>query len=237
MPVNLNLQGNSKIMLNRLPFSDPVFKTGKSLFSLHLQKDTKSMIAEKNKVVSIVYELRNGSEKGEVVESLSTENPLTFLYGTGGLLPKFEENIGGLSEGDNFEFLLRSEDAYGPVVENAIVHVPKTVFEIDGKIDETLMTIGNTVPMMDAEGRRLNGKVIAIEGDAVKMDFNHPMAGNDLYFKGEVTEIRHATEEELAHGHSHHHGQHECGCGEGDGSCKDEDCKDDSHKGGCGCGC
>lgn len=210
------------------------------MFSLHLQKDTKSMIAEKNKVVSIVYELRNGSEKGEVVESLSSENPLTFLFGTGGLLPKFEENIGGLSEGDNFEFLLRSEDAYGPVVENAIVHVPKTVFEIDGKIDETLMTIGNTVPMMDAEGRRLNGKVMAIEGDAVKMDFNHPMAGNDLYFKGEVMGIRSATEEELAHGHSHQHGQHECGCGEGNGSCKDDDCTDgscdDAHGGGCGCG-
>ncbi len=199
------------------------------------------MIAEKNKVVSIVYELRAGSEKGEVVESLSSEHPLTFLFGTGGLLPKFEENINGLTEGDNFEFLLRSEDAYGPVVENAIVHVPKTVFEIDGKIDETLMAIGNTVPMMDAEGRRLNGKVIAIEGDAVKMDFNHPMAGNDLHFKGEVTGIRSATEEELAHGHIHQHGKHECGCGNGDGSCNDEECKDGScdgsHDGSCGCGC
>jgi FKBP-type peptidyl-prolyl cis-trans isomerase SlyD len=198
------------------------------------------MIAEKNKVVSIVYELRNGSEKGEVVEALSNENPLTFLFGTGGLLPKFEENIDGLSEGDNFEFLLRSEDAYGPVIENAIVHVPKTVFEIDGKIDETLMAIGNTVPMMDAEGRRLNGKVIAVENDAVKMDFNHPMAGNDLFFKGEVTGIRSATDEELSHGHIHQHGQHECGCGgNGNGECKDGECKDGEcdSEGGCGCGC
>jgi FKBP-type peptidyl-prolyl cis-trans isomerase SlyD len=193
------------------------------------------MIAEKNNVVSIVYELRNGSQKGEVVESLSNENPLTFLFGTGGLLPKFEENIGGLSEGDSFEFLLRSEDAYGPVVENAIVHVPKTVFEIDGKIDETLMTVGNMVPMMDAEGRRLNGKVMAIEGDAVKMDFNHPMAGNDLHFKGQVTGIRNATDEELAHGHIHHH-NHQCGCGNGDGSCNEETCEDENcQDGSCGC--
>jgi FKBP-type peptidyl-prolyl cis-trans isomerase SlyD len=193
------------------------------------------MIAEKNNVVSIVYELRNGSEKGEVVESLSDENPLTFLFGTGGLLPKFEENINGLSEGDSFEFLLRSEDAYGPVVENAIVHVPKSVFEIDGKIDETLMTVGNMVPMMDAEGRRLNGKVVAIEGDAVKMDFNHPMAGNDLHFKGQVTGIRNATDEELSHGHIHHH-NHQCGCGNGDGSCKDESCEDENcQDGSCGC--
>ena len=65
------------------------------------------------------------------------------------------------------------------------------------------MQIGNMVPMMDAEGRRLNGKVLAIEGDAVKMDFNHPMAGNDLYFKGQVTDISNATDEELSHGHVH----------------------------------
>ena len=141
------------------------------------------MIAEKNNVISIVYELRSDSKEGEVVESLTSENPLTFLYGTGGLLPKFEEQLNGMKSGDNFEFLLRSEDAYGPVVENAIVHVPQSVFEVDGSIDENLMKIGTMVPMMDAEGRRLNGKVIALEGDAVKMDFNHPMAGSDLFFK------------------------------------------------------
>ena len=200
------------------------------------------MIADKNNVISIVYELRSGSKDGEVVESLNSSNPLTFLFGTGGLLPKFEEKLTGLSSGDNFEFLLRSEDAYGPMVENAIVNVPQTVFEVDGKLDENLMKVGNMVPMMDAEGRRLNGKVMAIEGDAVQMDFNHPMAGNDLYFKGEVTDIRTATEEELSHGHIHGSGNG-CGCGSDDGSCNDGSCDDGScndQEGqgqGCGCGC
>jgi len=167
------------------------------------------MRIEKNHVVSVVYELRAGSKEGDVVESLTEENPLTFLVGSGGLLPKFEENLNGLTSGDSFEFLLHSEDAYGPVVENAIVPVPKTVFEIDGKIDEELMKVGNTVPMMDAEGRRLNGKVIDIGGDTVKMDFNHPMAGTDLHFSGQVTGIRNATDEELAHGHVHDKGEND----------------------------
>jgi len=199
------------------------------------------MIAEKNSVVSIVYELRTGSKDGEVVESLTSENPLTFVYGTGGMLPKFEEHLSGLTSSDSFEFMLNIEDAYGPVVENAIVHVPKSVFEIDGKIDENLMQVGSMVPMMDAEGRRLNGQVVAIEGDAVKMDFNHPMAGNDLFFKGEVTEVREATEEELSHGHVHAEGG--CGCGSnsegscGDGECEDNgSCNDDGGQGSCGCG-
>ena len=199
------------------------------------------MIAEKNNVVSIIYELRTGSKEGDVVEALTSENPLTFLFGTGGLLPKFEEHLNGLTSGDNFEFLLHSEDAYGPVVENAIVHVPQSVFEVDGKIDENLMKIGNMVPMMDAEGRRLNGKVIAIEGDAVKMDFNHPMAGNDLFFKGQVTDVRSATDEELSHGHVHQPGG--CGCGGSENgecspdNCEDDDCKSDQAGGSCGCGC
>ena len=200
------------------------------------------MIAEKDNVVSIVYELRTGSKAGEVVEALTPDNPLTFLFGTGGLLPKFEENLSGLTSGDKFEFLLNSEDAYGPVVESAIVDVPKSIFEIDGKIDENLMKIGNSVPMMDSEGRRLNGMVLAIEGDAVKMDFNHPMAGNDLFFKGKVTEVRNASEEELTHGHVHGNNGG-CGCGSNNGSCEDGSCDDkqgacNDHEGqGCGCGC
>jgi len=200
------------------------------------------MNAQKDNVVSIVYELRSGSPKGEVVEALSPENPLTFLFGTGGLLPKFEENLSGLTAGDDFEFLLNSEDAYGPVVESAIVHVPMSVFEVDGQLNQELLKIGGMVPMMDSEGRRLNGKVLAIEGEAVKMDFNHPMAGNDLHFKGQITEVRQATDEELSHGHVHGGGG--CGCGsEGgscnDGSCNDGSCEDKGHegKGGCGCGC
>jgi len=194
------------------------------------------MIAEKNSVVSIVYELRSGSQEGEIVEALTPENPLTFIFGTGGLLPKFEENLTGLTSGDNFEFLLNSEDAYGPVVESAVVHVPKNIFEVDGKTDENLLKVGNMVPMMDAEGRRMNGKIVTIEAEAVQMDFNHPMAGNDLFFKGEVTDVREATEEELSHGHTH--GDGGCGCGSGEGSCEDKgSCDDGAQGGGCGCGC
>ena len=199
------------------------------------------MIAQKDNVVSIVYELRSGSPHGDVVEALTPENPLTFLFGTGGLLPKFEENLSGLKAGDDFEFLLHSEDAYGPVVESAIVHVPLSVFEVDGQLNEELLKIGGMVPMMDSEGRRLNGKVMAIEGEAVKMDFNHPMAGNDLHFKGQITEVRQATDEELSHGHVHAGG---CGCGSHGGSCSDGSCDDEScgdkgqnGHGGCGCGC
>ena len=161
------------------------------------------------KVVSLTYELRQDSPEGAVVEQVDKSNPLTFLFGSGNLLPKFEEHLSGLKTGDGFEFGLNSEDAYGPVVDNAIVNVPKNIFEVEGKIDENMLQVGNMVPMMDNDGRRLNGKILEITDEVVNMDFNHPMAGENLHFKGEVTEIREATDEELTHGHVH--GNQDCG--------------------------
>ena len=178
------------------------------------------MEISKEKVVSITYELRKDHENGEIVETVTNDNPLTFIYGTGGMLPKFEEKLGGLKAGEEFKFGLNSEDAYGPVVDNAIVDVPIDVFKVDGEVDKNILQPGNMVPMMDNSGNRLNGKILDIGESAVKMDFNHPMAGKDLFFTGTVSSIREATEEELSHGHVHQNGScsnGSCGCGTDDG--------------------
>jgi FKBP-type peptidyl-prolyl cis-trans isomerase SlyD len=175
------------------------------------------MIVEDKKVVSIVYELRKGNTDGEIVEALSNENPLIFLFGAGNLLPKFEENLAGLAVGDDFSFNLMSQDAYGEIQPNAIVDVPKEVFQVDGQQDNNLLKPGNTIPMLDSEGRRLNGVVKEIGETTVKMDFNHPMAGEDLFFKGKVTNIREAEPQELQHGHVHSSGSCK--------GCDQEDCE------------
>jgi FKBP-type peptidyl-prolyl cis-trans isomerase SlyD len=167
--------------------------------------------AEKDNVVSLTYELRVDHADGKVIESLNESNPLTFLFGTGNLLPKFEEQISGLKVGDKFNFDLQCEDAYGEINDNAIIDVPINAFEINGKIDDNMLKVGNTIPMQDNSGNRLNGQVKEIGSDKVKMDFNHPLAGNHLFFAGEVREIRSATDEELSHGHAH--SQKDCdGC-------------------------
>lgn len=161
------------------------------------------LTVKKDHVVSITYELRVDQADGKVIESLDENKPLTFLFGRGSLLPKFEDNISGLKTGDKFDFDLPCEDAYGQINDNAIIDLPMNVFEINGKIDEKILKVGNTIPMQDNSGNRLNGLVKEIESDKVKMDFNHPLAGNHLFFVGEVREIRAATEEELKHGHAH----------------------------------
>ncbi|MEA1887356.1 MAG: FKBP-type peptidyl-prolyl cis-trans isomerase [Bacteroidota bacterium] len=155
------------------------------------------MVIEKDKMVFLRYVLREGDSEGNIVEEVKSDNPLQFLYGAGQMLPNFESNIENLSEGDKFEFRLTSDEAYGDKSEELIVDLPMSVFEIDGKVDESLLKEGTNVPMADSQGRRLIGTVLSHTDTSVKMDFNHPMAGADLHFTGEILDVREASDDEL----------------------------------------
>lgn len=170
---------------------------------------SQKMVISKNKVVSLTYELKLDNAEGEVVDMADAAQPLVFLYGAGNMLPKFESNLAELKADDNFEFTLSSDDAYGPVIEEAVVDLPIDIFMVDGKIDPDMLFVGNVIPMQDNEGRPLDGTVVSISDDKVKMDFNHPMAGKTLHFTGKILELREATAEEISHGHVHGpHGHH-----------------------------
>ena len=199
------------------------------------------MAITKNKMVSLTYDLRIEGANGELIEQATTEKPLNFVYGAGLMLPKFETLIEGLEQDSDFNINLPSEDAYGQIDENAIVDLPKHLFLVEGKFDDEIIKVGNSVPMMSANGQRMNGLVLEITDENVKMDFNHPLAGEDLFFKGKILEVREATDEEIAATV-----QGGCGCGSGgcgcdDGGscgCEDESCATEStNGGGCGCGC
>ncbi len=191
----------------------------------------------KNKMVSLTYDLHYDDAEGELIEQATSEKPLSFVFGAGLMLPKFESHLEGLASGSPFEIGLQDVDAYGELDENAIVDLPKHIFFIDGEFDDEMIAVGNTVPMMSTSGQRLNGMVLEITDDTVKMDFNHPLAGENLFFKGQIIEVREATDEEIAALTS----SASCGCGSGscgcdDGGCEDGACSTESH-GGCGCGC
>lgn len=156
------------------------------------------MKVENNKMVSLIYELRENDSNGKIIEALDEARPLKFIYGTGRLLPVFESNISSLKTGDLFRFALNSEMAYGDKREEMIINVPVGVFETDDKINEDICRVGNEVPMTDSEGNPLTGIINEITDTYVRMDFNHPMAGLDLFFSGKIVEVRVATEKELA---------------------------------------
>ena len=155
------------------------------------------MKLEKDKVVSLVYSLHEGARDGREIETVNESAPLTFIYGAGRLLPQFEANLTGLETGSDFEFGLKATDAYGEKREEMIVSLPRNIFEVEGKLNTDVCFIGNSVPMMDAHGNRMIGTVTGIEESFVSMDFNHPLAGVDLWFVGKVVDVRDATIEEL----------------------------------------
>lgn len=172
--------------------------------------------------VSLTYTLKVG---GEIVDATTAERPLEFVYGAGFLLPKFEEHINGLKAGDKFEFTLSPADGYGETIAEAIVELPKSVFMVDGNIEDGLLVVGNQIPMSTADGQHLIGVVKEVADETVKMDFNHPMAGKTLDFSGEIVGVREATDADMMQGMGG-------GCNCGDGDCADGNCGD----GGCGCG-
>jgi FKBP-type peptidyl-prolyl cis-trans isomerase SlyD len=167
-----------------------------------------SMNISEKKVVSVHYTLNEGTAEGQLVETTNGSEPLTFIYGIGMMLPEFEKNLAGLKVDDKFAFGIQAADAYGEYDETAIVELPKNMFEHEGKIPDGMLEVGNILPLQDNEGNRLQGMVAWVGLDKVKLDFNHPMAGVDLFFTGHVQSVREADAEELAHGHVHGEGGH-----------------------------
>ena len=198
------------------------------------------MTIAKDKMVSVTYELKLDGKEGDVFEKAGKDSPLIFLYGSGMMLPAFENGLAEKKASDTFEIFIAAADAYGEVNEEAIVELPKSIFMVDGKIDEQLITPGNSVPMMSTSGQRMEGLVVSVDENTVQMDFNHPLAGEDLHFTGEILDVRDATDEELNAAYNS-----SCGCGSGggcgdsgcgDGGCESEGCgSGDQKSSGCGC--
>ena len=167
------------------------------------------MTVGENKVVSMTYTLREESSTGQMIQKVTEERPFVYLFGIGGLLPSFKANLEGLNAGDDFSFVLQKNEAYGLPSDENIIRLDKKIFEIDGVFDEDAIRVGEIIPMEDEQGYPLSGKILEVADDNVLVDFNHPLAGLDLYFEGKILDVRDATNEELAHGHVHGpHGHH-----------------------------
>ena len=157
-----------------------------------------------NKVVTITYELQTDEADARVVVEVADQsNPLVFLYGVGSMIPRFEEELAGLTIGDDFTFSISPEDGYGTFDEQAVTHLPIDIFKVDGVIDFNILRVGSYVPLTDQDGNTMRAKVVQVFPDSVLMDFNHPMAGKNLHFTGKVTAVRNASPDELSHGHVH----------------------------------
>jgi len=152
-----------------------------------------------NHVVSLTYDLYTQQDGTEaLVESTTQEQPLTFLFGVGQMLPRFEENLSTLSTGDNYDFRISAADGYGEYDQEAVANLPLDMFS-----GAELPAVGSILPLQDNNGNRFQGQVVSVAEDAIIVDLNHPMAGQELHFTGTILNVRPATPEELSHGHAH----------------------------------
>lgn len=189
------------------------------------------MVIEKNRVVSIDYKLVD--DDGDLIDSSEEGDPLVYLHGNGNIIPGLERQLEGKNEGESVSCVIPPADAYGERDESLIFTVGKDEFE------GSEVEVGMQFEAHSESGAQIV-TVVAVEGEEVKVDANHPLAGESLHFDVKIIGVREASAEELSHGHVHgaHHHHHDCDC-EGDCNCGNEHGEEEcgcGEGGSCGCG-
>lgn len=149
------------------------------------------MAIETNQVVSIQYEVRDGSD---VVDSNINGDPLVFMFGKGQIIPGLENGIVNMNVGDQADVLVKSADAYGEYNAEAQQELPKEQF---AGID---LNVGMTLYGQGEDGGTVQVTVKELKEDNVIIDFNHPLAGKDLMFSVTLNSVRDASAEEALSG-------------------------------------
>lgn len=165
------------------------------------------MQAAPNTVVKITYQLRT-EPNGEIMDQADAASPFAFLFGHNNVLELFEKNLEGKIAGNQFSFMLEAADGYGEYDQEAVLLLDKNIFSVDGVVQEDMLFVGNIVPLQDQNGNPFQGRVVALTDTHATVDLNHPFAGKQLFFSGEVLEVREAHAVEIEHGHVHEHGDH-----------------------------
>lgn len=154
------------------------------------------MKIRKGCIVDLVYELKDS--EGDVVESADAAEPMTYLHGYGEIAPGLEEELDGVEEGALLEIVLPPDKAYGDYNPDGIVAVPRTEFPADAEIvpgDWISVQIKQDEESDEVED--LEMKVLEISPDAITLDANHPLAGQEVTFDIRVLGVREASAEEI----------------------------------------
>lgn len=144
---------------------------------------------KKGSIVKISYNLHLDNIYGEKIESVPEEQAAEFEIGAGEMLEALEEVLMDKKVGDSFEVEIPKEKAFGDIDGDLILEIPKNNFAHDGEVDEELIKPGNIVEMEDQEGNPVHVEIIEIKGENVLVDLNHPLAGEQIYFRGKLVGI------------------------------------------------
>lgn len=124
--------------------------------------------------------LADGSE----FDSSRGRDPIAFTLGAGDVIPGFESAVADLEVGDSVTVTIPAAEAYGEHAEEGVQTVPLEAFG-----DAGAPQLGWTVQLQSPDGQTMQAMIAAIDDETVTLDFNHPLAGQDLTFELELVEI------------------------------------------------
>jgi FKBP-type peptidyl-prolyl cis-trans isomerase SlyD len=137
----------------------------------------------------------------EEIDSSKGQDPLQFLVGHGNIISGLEREMIGMKVGESKDVVIQPTEGYGEFDENAFMDVPRNAFPADIPVQE-----GTELTVRDDTGQPRYARIDAVEGDTVTLNFNHPLAGDELHFNIKVVSVREPSSEELEHGHVHQEG-------------------------------
>lgn len=146
------------------------------------KSESQEQIEKDSRVLAhITAKLKDGS----IADSTKTSgNPSWMVLGEGHFSDAFEDNLIGNTEGDNLQFELEAVDAFGISNPDQIHFMEISQFPQDIELK-----LGTIVSFSQPDGGRVPGIIRSIEGASVKVDFNHPLAGQDVVFEIEIKQI------------------------------------------------
>lgn len=143
-------------------------------------------------IFTVHYVLKN--KIGELVDTSEGSEPLHFLYGSPEIIKGIQEAVKDRKVGDCLEVTIPPEMAYGEYQEELVRKVPKSLFEGVEKLE-----VGMRFQTNSGDDTKVV-QVVGIDGNLVRVDANHPLAGFTLYFDLEIVGLRDATEDEITQG-------------------------------------
>lgn len=155
-----------------------------------------------NVVVTIEYTLRNTG--GEVLDSSTPDEPLTYLHGHQNIVPGLESALTGKRKGETVQIAVPPEEGYGARDPSGVRQLERAAFPPDADLFPGVSFVAEL-----EDGEHMPMWVTAVDDDFVHIDMNHPLAGETLHFEVTVVELRDALPNELAHGHPHGRHGHE----------------------------
>lgn len=150
----------------------------------------KSLEVSDGMVVSLEYTLRLEDE--EIIDSSEGQPPLEFVQGQRQIVPGLEQALYGMEVGEEKDVVVEPGEGYGERNPEANQVVPRDAFQADVELEP-----GMPIRVSDESGRTATAFVADVNPDTVKLDFNHPLAGETLHFHVAIADLREASEADL----------------------------------------